>query len=134
MKLNKIIKAAALELLFFKKKENLGAVIACVVLVGFIGFLLGANYLSQKELQASALQQLRQKTEKRATAVGYFYKDRQQDLKNLGESKVLTAFFENKALGMSIQYGLGASLLAVSQQFDRLVQKKLSVPSRSISG
>ena len=73
---------------FLKSKKNLAAVFCCLALVAFIGSLLGANYWSQKELQESALNQLRQKTEKRASAVGYFYEDRKQELKNLAESRI----------------------------------------------
>ena len=49
------------------------AVIALgAVLVGFIAFLLIANYHSQIELQKSGLEQMRLDTEKHAGAVSYF--------------------------------------------------------------
>ena len=45
----------------------------------------------------------------------------------------LDAFFENKALGMSMEYGLSSSLTAVSEQFQRLVDEKKADGSRIYS-
>src|SRR3989304_1849382 len=97
-----------------KRRWNLTVIVASLVLVGFIGFLVVENYLSQLELQGYTLEQLRQDTEKRATAVTYFSSERKNDLRNLALSRETSIFFENKALGMSMEYGLKASLLAMS--------------------
>ncbi|MEW6377111.1 MAG: ATP-binding protein [Thermodesulfobacteriota bacterium] len=107
-----------------KGKWNLATMGVSVVLVGFIAFLVGKNYLSQLELQEFALEQLRQDLEKRATALSYFYFERRNDLKNLAESREISIFFENKALGMSMEYGLRASLLTISETFNRLLKER----------
>lgn len=83
---------------FLKVKENLLAIVACSVLVGYIGFLLVANYQAQNEIQDSALSQFRQETEKLATDLGNFYEDRKRDLSLMADSEALTLYFENKAL------------------------------------
>ena len=44
--------------MIFRKKESLAALFAGVVLVGYIGFLLLANYLSHVELRKSAVERL----------------------------------------------------------------------------
>jgi len=106
------------------KRRNFALVVVSVALVTYIGFLLGANYLSQLELQESALEQLRQDTEKRATAVSYFYSERKNDLKDLAASREISIFFENKALGMSMEYGLRASLFGIAQSFERLLEDR----------
>ncbi|MBW2610621.1 MAG: PAS domain S-box protein, partial [Deltaproteobacteria bacterium] len=113
-----------LELL--RTKGHLAVLVSSLLLIGFIIFLVGVNYLSQVELQESALEQLRQDTKNRAIAVSYFCSERKNDLKDLSANRAISAFFENKALGMSMEYGLKASLLSISESFGNLlVQRKL---------
>ena len=52
--------------MFFRNKGSLALVVAALVLVGYIAFLLVANYLSYQELVKSAIEQLRQDMTKRA--------------------------------------------------------------------
>jgi two-component system sensor histidine kinase/response regulator len=104
--------------------RNIVAFTVGFVLLVYMGFLLITNFLSQVDLQKSALEQLVQDTEKRSMAVSYFYVERKKDLKNLAENRAFSVFFENKALGMSMNYGLRASLLAISYQFDRFIEQK----------
>jgi len=106
------------------KRSNVVAVVAGVFVIGYICLLVGANYLSQVELQESALEQLRQDMEKRATAVNYFCSERKNDLKNLIKNRAISGFFENKALGMSMEYGLRSSLLGISKTFDHLLANR----------
>ncbi|MBW1717694.1 MAG: hypothetical protein JRJ77_18090 [Deltaproteobacteria bacterium] len=70
-----------------------------------------SNYRSQVKLQESALDHLREDTEKRSMAVSYFCSERKNDLNSLASNRAISAFFENKALGMSMEYELRASLL-----------------------
>lgn len=96
------------------------AAVVGLILVALIGFLLWSNYQAQVELQESASRQLRHDSEKLATTVGYFFSERKDDLKNLAESRELAIYFENKDLGMSMAYGLRASLVAIAGRFERL--------------
>ena len=107
-----------------RRKWNLATIGISFVLVGFIGFLVLKNYHSRVELQQYALEEIRYDLEKRGTAVSYFYSERRNDLKDLAESRELSIFFENKALGMSMQYGLRASLLTISESFNRLLEQR----------
>jgi len=100
-------------------KGNLAAIMAGVLLIGFIGLLVGVNYQSQVKLQRSTLDHLRKDTEKRSMGLGYFSSERKNDIKGLASIRAISAFFENKALGMSMEYGLQASLLNISEIFDR---------------
>ena len=70
-----------------------------------------SNYRSQVKLQESALDHLREDTEKRSMAVSYFCSERKNDLNSHASNRAISAFFENKALGMSMEYELRASLL-----------------------
>jgi len=106
------------------QKRHLVAVLASIAVIGVIGFLLVTNYCAQVNLQNSALDQFRQETEKRAIAIGYFFAERKNDIKDLADDRIVSIFFENKSLGMSMEYGLGASLAAFSARFDRLRQER----------
>ncbi|MBW2630497.1 MAG: hypothetical protein JRC90_01820 [Deltaproteobacteria bacterium] len=110
---------------FLGGKRNLAGIAAGVVLCGLITLLLTTNYLSQVELRKSGMEQLRYDMEKHAAAASYFFSERGNDLRNLAESRTVSAFFENRALGMSMEYGLKASLFGISSSFDRLMEKKL---------
>ena len=97
----------------------------CLLLIGYIGFLVVSHYRSQLALQDSQFRQVTQDIEKRATAVRYFFSEREDDLRHLADSRDISIYFENQALGMSMEYGLQASLYAVQDLFDRLRQSKL---------
>ena len=108
----------------YRKKQNLAVIALGAVLVGYIIFLLMANYNSQIELQKSGLEQMRLDTEKHAGAVSYFFSEQKDHLKNLMEKRELAAFFENKALGMSMEYGLWDSVMSIGKVFDRFSENR----------
>ncbi|MBU0986730.1 MAG: PAS domain S-box protein, partial [Proteobacteria bacterium] len=106
------------------QKRNLAAAAIGLALLLYISFLIVSNYLSQIDLQKTALENLRHDTEKLAMSVSYFCAERESDLENLSENRAVSVYFENKALGMSMEYGLKASLNAILNQFDRLMEEK----------
>ena len=94
------------------------------VLIGFVGFLVVSQYRSRVALERSQLRQRTLDVGIRATAIGYFLSERDEELHHLAESRELSIYFENEALGMSMEYGLRASLWAVSDFFDRTRERK----------
>jgi len=98
--------------------------VAGFIMVAYIIALLTVNYLSQTNLKTAALERFQLDAEKRAIAISYFYSERSNDLKDLANSKELSTFFRNQALGMSMEYGLRASLLAITDLFNHLVKEK----------
>ncbi len=107
-----------------RKKRNFMTALIGVGLIACIVFLLVSNYLSQVELQKSAVEQLVHDAEKRATAVSYFFSERKNDLQNILEHRAVSAFFENKALGMSLKYGLSDSLFSISGLLDYFLEER----------
>jgi len=105
-------------------KRNLAALATCLVLFLYIGFLIISNYQSQIDLQKTALEKWSQDTEKLAMSVSYFFAERKSDLKNLSANRALAVYFENKALGMSMEYGLKASLNTVIYRFNHFMEEK----------
>ena len=103
-------------------KTGLFVVAAGILL--FTGFLLLTNYRSQVKLRNTAVDRFRYSTEQRAVSLGFFFSERFDDLQNLTESRAVEVYFENQALGMSMVYGLRASLFAVHRRLQTLVEKR----------
>ena len=112
------------ELLGLMKGKYIAAVLTLTLVTGYIVFLIAANYMSLQKLQQSTIENLRQDLDNRATAVSYFLSERRNDLQDLSQDRDIKAFFENKALGMSMEYGLRSTLLGISANFDRLLEQR----------
>jgi len=98
--------------------------LAGILLGGYIASLIGLVYLGQRHLRQSLFDQAQLAIEKQAAAVGYFLTEQQDQIKEFTRNPTLNNFFANRALGMSMQYGLRASLLAVRDELDRLLSRK----------
>ncbi|MGD8931867.1 MAG: EAL domain-containing protein [Chromatiales bacterium] len=94
------------------------------LLVGYLVLLLGTTYVSQQNLREANRNELHLNIEKRAAALSYFYSERIADITTLIEDQTLYSFFSNRALGMSMEYGLRASLLLIRKRFEKLVIDK----------
>jgi hypothetical protein len=114
----------------YLKRPNLAVIGIAAVLVGYIAFLLMANYHSQIKLQKSGLEMMRHDTEEHAVAVSYYISERKNDLKHLTENQRLSIFFENRALGMSMEYGLGDSVFGIARLFDHFLESRRIVGDR----
>jgi signal transduction histidine kinase len=108
----------------FRNKGTLALVLAALVLVGYIAFLLIANYLSYQNLTTMAVVRIKEDMTKRAAAVSYFSSERVNDIKAVAAGRELAFYFANKALGMSLKYGLSANVDEIKNSFDRLLQEK----------
>jgi PAS domain S-box-containing protein len=104
-----------------KGSGNVRLRLIVLVLIGLSGLLmtllLSSNYLSQVKLRISAAEYFHQQAKRDALQVGQFLKGVEGVITRLSESRELTSFDENKALGMSMEYGLKASLIAIEQKF-----------------
>ena len=105
-------------------KRNLAGIVASIILIGYILFLLGANYLSQVELRKTALEQLKYDAEKYSMTVSYFFLERKDEMVELTMKREVSTYFENQALGMSNEYGLEAGLVDIREIFKRLLERK----------
>jgi PAS domain S-box-containing protein len=92
--------------------------------MAYVCFMLFAIYQSQTDLQSTLLEQLKQETEKRAAAVEYFFAERKDDLMDTARSREISVFFENRALGMSMEYGLKFSLTQIEERFRDMIRTK----------
>ncbi|WP_419785465.1 ATP-binding protein [Pseudodesulfovibrio sp.] len=98
-----------------------GAVVPLAIL---LMFMVWGNYSSQVKLQQAARDRFVNYSAREANALGHFLLDRRNDLEDLASSRELYAYYENKALGMSREYGLWASQVAIAELLDRFVRRK----------
>jgi len=108
----------------FRILSRIAIVSIGVGLVIAIGYLTVTQYRSQIAIRQTALKDVIYDSERRATALGYFFSEQRDILKELAESRELSGYFENKALGMSMEYGLQASIISTGERFDRIRQAK----------
>ena len=106
------------------KKPALAIMIACLLLVSFIGFLVISNFRSHIALRESALNRFRLDLEKRSASLSYFFSERKYDLNTLALSREINTYFTNKALGMSERYGLKVNLFMIKRVLDKTMKQK----------
>ncbi len=107
-----------------KTRINATFLLGGFILLLYSGILITNNYRAQIELRKATIKQMKQDLEKQALTMGYFFSERKSDLKNLSEKRLLAAYFENLALGMSLEYGLRFSLNSITQYFRTEVEEK----------
>lgn len=106
------------------KPMNTALIVVAAGLLVFTGYLVLSNYRSQVQLRATAVERFERSTGQRTAALSHFFTDSLDDLRDLAESRVVDVYFENQALGMSMAYGLRASLVAIRQRLLRIIQSK----------
>ena len=105
---------------------------AVLLVVTYIGFVLYSNYLSNLKLRQSSLRLMHQDIEKRARDLQYVSETVKKDTRTLADNGKINLYFENKALGMSMEYGLGSTLQAISASFDQQVLEKRNNSDRPV--
>lgn len=105
--------------------RNSIVIAAGVILMLYVGLLLITIYHSSKDLQKTRELQLAEDAEKLASSMSYFFMDRKDDLLNLTLAREIAVYFENKALGMSMEYGLNLSLFPIHDRFNELIRRRV---------
>lgn len=98
--------------------------IAGALLVGYVLLLLVIGFVGQQRLLKAQRQQQQLLLDKQAAALGYFFDVRRDDLRLLAASPQLTAYLANRALGMSMQYGLADSLFRLERRLAAMRQER----------
>jgi len=110
--------------LIFRHKTAAAHLIVSAAVIFYVCILLVLYHESSQELQANYLERYKSETEKKAFLVENFFSERKDDLKNLSQSREIGVYFENRALGMSPEYGLNLSLPAIAEHFQDLLLHK----------
>jgi len=99
-----------------KRGWPLAYVLALTLFIGIVGYLLWYGYRTQSRLQTAAMVRLEENIAARARTLDYFIQERRNDVRELAVGSLVSAYFTNKALGMSEQYGLKGSLIHIAHQ------------------
>jgi len=105
----------------FKPSHQLALKLGATCLVCLVLALLVSNYRAAHRLQADLLRQLADSARTDATNADFFFTERKAELGELAQGRAVAAYFENRALGMSMEYGLQLSLEAVRELLDARV-------------
>jgi signal transduction histidine kinase len=100
------------------------ALLLLMALTGYMSYLVYSQYHAQEDLQRVSLNRLIDEHDKRAVSLRYFINDRLSDILDLSDNRELASYYENRALGMSIEYGLGASLIAAEESFRKFMDRQ----------
>ena len=87
--------------------------------------LLWNIFGAQTLLRSNAEARLISDSQRRAATIGDLMAERRDEAVDLSESHEIEAYLVNKALGMSLQYGLIANLDAIDQRFRRKKEQKV---------
>ncbi|HVP65996.1 MAG TPA: ATP-binding protein [Anaeromyxobacteraceae bacterium] len=102
-----------------------GAIVAAgIALVAMVGYLLVLNYRSARTLRENLLRQHSQQAALHAASLSHLFAAAEKDIRNLSESREVAAFYENRDLGMSMQYGLALSLVPIQERLASLVEPR----------
>lgn len=115
------------ELLHLKQRavrNNRATLVVGMLLVAYVCILIITNYRSEMATRQTMLEYLKNETDRSADNLSYFFSERQDDLANLALTREVAVFFESKALGMSMEYGLNLSLPPIKERFLDLIQRK----------
>lgn len=106
-----------------KNRMKIG-ILGVLVLTAFVFTIVWINYNSQIEIRESSINEFKADTDLAADFVSHFFDQREDNLKDIISRNVFKTYFENKDLGMTEEYGLGASLVEISNMLDSYVQNK----------
>jgi PAS domain S-box-containing protein len=105
--------------------RNAAPILGGILLVFCVFGLLFLNFRASSDLRKNLLHQFRQEAELEEKTLRYFFSDAKARINTLSRSREVAVFFENKALGMSMEYGLDLSLQPIKGHFTEVVQSHL---------
>ncbi len=100
--------------------EMLPLLVAVASLVVIFSILLAVNFQSQRAAQLKNLQKIQHDVYDRGQQFTFIVDDLHEKLTLLAGSNEVTAFFRNRSLGMSMDYGLRASLNNIHRYFQTM--------------
>ncbi len=97
---------------------------ANLIIMAFVAYALMANIAAQRRLRTSAEMRFVEETDMQAGVLSDYLAERQRDVRRLAASLEVQGFFQNRALEMSMQYGLRANLTQIGNLFgDKLAEQ-----------
>lgn len=91
---------------------------AGIMLAGYLILILTVINLGQNRLKTSQYNELQLKVAHYAYTLSYFFDVSKDNMTVLSKDKTMSTFFHNRSSGMSMAYGLGASLFKLESLID----------------
>ncbi|MBR9786740.1 MAG: EAL domain-containing protein [Vibrionaceae bacterium] len=98
--------------------------ISAILVSVYLAMLIVVTSLGQNKLKESQHRELDLKVKSYASKLDNLFTIASEDIDNLSGDKTVQTFFANLASGMSIEYGLGASLINLKHRFDSKISSK----------
>ena len=108
--------------------KNLYIIIGGLLIITYILLLISTTYLDQKKIEQYQSKEIQSHVKTKAVTLEYFFNSIKKDFNDISNKKEIYTYFQNKDLGMSMQYGLKASLLRI----DRIL--KYNIDIKNING
>ncbi|HCG6384167.1 TPA: bifunctional diguanylate cyclase/phosphodiesterase, partial [Vibrio parahaemolyticus] len=99
--------------------------ISAIIVSIYLAILIVVTSLGQNKLKDSQYRELDLKIKSYASTLDNLFTIASEDVDNLSSDKTVQTFFANLASGMSMEYGLGASLINLKRRFDEKIDGKL---------
>ena len=99
-------------------------VIASIMLLGYLLLILTVTNIGQKKLEEARYNELHLKVDHYAELLSNYFDLAKRNLTIISTDKTVITYFANKNSGMSITYGLGASLFNVKNLLQKQVQQQ----------
>lgn len=96
---------------------NATIIVVGAMVVLYLATIVGFGHIGQTRLREALRLQNQLMVDRQATAVAHFLEQQQQEVENLAADQSIASFLANRDLGMSMRYGLRASLNAVQRRF-----------------
>ncbi|HCH0917328.1 TPA: bifunctional diguanylate cyclase/phosphodiesterase [Vibrio parahaemolyticus] len=108
--------------------------ISAIIVSIYLAILIVVTSLGQNKLKDSQYRELDLKVKSYASTLDNLFTIASEDVDNLSSDKTVQTFFANLASGMSMEYGLGASLINLKRRFDEKIDGKLINSSNIYNG
>ncbi|TOO24959.1 hypothetical protein CGH39_26365, partial [Vibrio parahaemolyticus] len=90
--------------------------ISAIIVSIYLAILIVVTSLGQNKLKDSQYRELDLKVKSYASTLDNLFTIASEDVDNLSSDKTVQTFFANLASGMSMEYGLGASLINLKRR------------------
>lgn len=94
-----------------------------MLIIGFIAYLIWGNYQFQIKTREDVRKVFKNEVSSMASEISQYLTTKKQSIYRLAQSREIEIYYENKALGMSFQYGLKASLINIEKRLLRFLEE-----------
>lgn len=98
--------------------------VSAILVSLYLALVISVAYIGQEKLKDSHYKTLDLKVKSYASTLENLFTIASEDVSNLTEDKSVQTFFANLASGMSMEYGLGASLINVKRKLNEKISHK----------